>query len=131
MGKIREIFITGLVLALVIVAIIFSFYAGIWYWEAVRPPCRRPSWDPSEYKNIGVDLKGGQMGDSYIDDTRPFPIQGDRPSSIPWWLAEEAYKEYLHLYGRHGSQTLERLAERGGFGRKELLELLRGKHIGI
>jgi hypothetical protein len=68
------------------------------------------------------------------DDTRPFPIQGDTvrnpdgskdpPSTVPWWLAEVAYKEYQRYYGGH--QTLERMAQRGGFGRQELLDLLRG-----
>jgi len=74
------------------------------------------------------------------DDNRPFPIQGGtyrdketldyaRPIQhykscfIPWWLAEEAYEYYSKLYGT--SQSLERLAERGGFGREELLCLLR------
>lgn len=64
-----------------------------------------------------------------------FPIQGVYKNSegkqifngeathIPWWLAEIAYKEYSRRYGR--SQTLERLAERGGFGRDELINLLR------
>ena len=63
-------------------------------------------------------------------DTRPFPIQGGtvrdeigepvRPvtrcsqCTIPWWLAEEAYKFYAEIYGT--GQSLERLAERGGFG---------------
>lgn len=65
------------------------------------------------------------------DDTRPFPIQegwnGDNRthysrSTIPWWLAEEAYKEY---HDRWSGQSLERLGERGGFGREELLMLLR------
>ncbi len=64
-------------------------------------------------------------------DTRPFPIQGGMEpgsgwygaSEIPWWLAEEAYAYYVAL--GHGDQSLERLAERGGFGRKELLLLLR------
>jgi len=72
-------------------------------------------------------------------DNRPFPIQrgtyrnkdGEyrRPiehyesCSIPWWLAEEAYAYYSKRFGT--SQTLERLAERGGFGREELLLLLR------
>ena len=72
-------------------------------------------------------------------DTRPFPIQGgvkreengevarpivhDKASSIPWWLAEEAYAYYASRFGKQ--QTLDRLAERGGFGRKELLMLLR------
>jgi hypothetical protein len=44
-------------------------------------------------------------------------------SSIPWWLAEEAYKVYSAHFGN--DQSLERLAERGGFGREELLWLLR------
>ena len=69
------------------------------------------------------------------DDNRTFPIQGEgeysnsnwgkRPAcAIPWWLAEEAYVRYAKLYGNR--QSLERLAERGGFGRQELLNLLRG-----
>lgn len=71
------------------------------------------------------------------NDTRPFPIQqakGQRDdegrmsypqeSTIPWWLAEAAYKVYSSKYGK--DQTLQRLAERGGFGRAELLWLLRG-----
>lgn len=67
---------------------------------------------------------------------KPFPIQGDfyrdesgamryNPISyIPWWLAEEAYSWYKENFGPN-CQTLERLAERGGFGRQELLMLLR------
>jgi hypothetical protein len=59
------------------------------------------------------------------DDTRPFPIQsegGRKASVIPWWLAEIAYERYAELYGDR--QSLERLAQRGGFGRLELVELL-------
>lgn len=75
----------------------------------------------------------------YGKDDRPFPIQAGTyrnpdgtirrpverylPSTIPWWLAEEAYTHYSKRYGT--SQSLERLAERGGFGREELLMLLR------
>ena len=71
------------------------------------------------------------------DDTRPFPIQGgylchkprgatrDAPSTVPWWLAQIAYDAYAKQYGTQ--QSLERLAERGGFGRAELLSLLRGE----
>lgn len=53
------------------------------------------------------------------DDERPCPIQ-DREAglsgvkSIPWGLAEILYPAYGH------DQSLERLAERGGFGRSEL-----------
>lgn len=66
---------------------------------------------------------------------RPFPIQAGKPyrdekfgmvypkqCTIPWWLAEVAYKSYVAKFGT--SQSLERLAERGGFGRRELLYLL-------
>lgn len=59
-----------------------------------------------------------------------FPIQVEiqgrlrlPATQIPWWLAEIAYKHYVELYG--SQQSLERLAERGGFGRDELLTLLR------
>ena len=70
-----------------------------------------------------------------MNDTRPFPIQGgfirvqndfslqESKSEIPWWLAEIAYEHYAKLYGKQ--QSLERLAERGGFGRDELVSLLR------
>ena len=43
--------------------------------------------------------------------------------TIPWWLAEIAYGYYSNRYGRE--QSLERLRERGGFGREELVHLLR------
>jgi hypothetical protein len=73
------------------------------------------------------------------DDNRPFPIQRDRdwnkeremedhPScTIPWWLAEEAYTWYSKCFGT--GQSLQRLADRGGFGRKELLMLLRKERL--
>ncbi len=70
------------------------------------------------------------------DDTRPFPIQrspgyrdGDgkiirpAPSVIPWWLAEEVYRGYVLSHGQ--IQSLERIAERGGFSRDEVLWYLR------
>lgn len=70
------------------------------------------------------------------DDTRPFPIQAEVPyrgsggqmiyakeSHIPWWLAEIAYEYYSSRYGNQ--QSLERLSERGGFGRFELVEFIR------
>ncbi len=65
-----------------------------------------------------------------LDDIRPFRVQGNLRSdgggkacTIPWWLAEEAYAEYSKRYGT--SQSLERLNDRGGFGRSEFLTLLR------
>ncbi len=66
-----------------------------------------------------------------MDDTRPFPVQSDgfvrgkgetARSAIPWWLAEIAYE---HYHSRYPGQSLERLAERGGFGRNELVGLIR------
>jgi hypothetical protein len=51
-----------------------------------------------------------------------FPIQG--VGTIPWSLAERAYTRYAQLHGR--GQSLQRLAERGGFGLAELGFLLRG-----
>lgn len=73
-----------------------------------------------------------------IDDDHPFPITGGhnwnnkdaRPivrytgCSVPWWLAEEAYKVYSGKFGT--IQSLETLAERGGFSREELVWLLSG-----
>lgn len=50
-------------------------------------------------------------------DLRPFPMQDGPP--IPWFLAEAIYE---HVY-RFGGQTLERLAERGGFGWGEVKDL--------
>ncbi|RKG97833.1 hypothetical protein D7V97_33845 [Corallococcus sp. CA053C] len=45
-------------------------------------------------------------------------ISAGLPRSIPWSLAERAYIDYSRRYGT--DQTLERLAERGGFGPTEL-----------
>ncbi len=49
-------------------------------------------------------------------------IDGSKPLVIPWWLAEIAYSVYVKHYGNDSS--LERLAERGGFGIVELLSYL-------
>ena len=74
------------------------------------------------------------------EDTRPFRIQAEtnwgkhnnhcpviynKPCTIPWWLAEVAYEYYSKRFGT--DQSLERLNERGGFGREELICLLRGR----
>ena len=65
-------------------------------------------------------------------DARTFPIQSDglvrgkghtTVTAIPWWLAEIAYEHYKERWG--GGQTLEGLAKRGGFGRDELVKLIR------
>ena len=51
-----------------------------------------------------------------------FPIQRSTP--IRWHLAQRAYDTYARLYGTE--QTLERLAERGGFGLQEFACLFNG-----
>ena len=51
---------------------------------------------------------------------KPFPIQDG--GTIPWWLAEKAYAFYHEQWP---GQSLERLAERGGFGVRELICFLR------
>ena len=61
-----------------------------------------------------------------------FPIQAgikyDEPQTeIPLWLAEIAYEYYAERFGT--SQSLKRLGERGGFGRDELLMLLRREKL--
>jgi hypothetical protein len=47
---------------------------------------------------------------------RMFPIVQNPP--VPWSVAERAYRVYAEKYGT--SQSLERLAERGGFHPKEM-----------
>ncbi len=68
-----------------------------------------------------------------MTEERRFPIAGDphgrigiRPETthIPWWLAELAYQDYSKRFGTR--QSLERLAERGGFSRWELISHLSG-----
>lgn len=49
-----------------------------------------------------------------------FPVQRYGGKSIPWSVAEKAYEVYSRKYG--SSQSLERLAERGGFGVGEMDE---------
>lgn len=58
-----------------------------------------------------------------------FPIQTQRgaephPLRIPWSIAELAYSVYAASYGR--GQSLERLADRGGFGPDEMDMFLPG-----
>ena len=65
----------------------------------------------------------------------PFPVQptsskspwGCQPAGeIPDWLAEEVYKRYVARGGK--CQSLERIRERGGFFRDEILGLLEANH---
>lgn len=62
-----------------------------------------------------------------MSEQKTFPIQSHRgakphPLKIPWDLAELAYSVYSAQYGR--GQSLERLAERGGFGPGEMDEFV-------
>lgn len=61
-----------------------------------------------------------------VEDESTAPLQDDTRQlvRIPWGLHELAWKVY-DAHG-HGSQSAERLAERGGFARGELGSLLVG-----
>lgn len=56
------------------------------------------------------------------DSERRFPLQG--LGSVPWDVAEVAYSTYRRCF--HNDQTMERLAERGGFGVEEFCLLYMG-----
>ncbi len=71
------------------------------------------------------------MNKSY--DVQQFSIQGETrdrtkflPCTIPWWLAELAYKEYARQQGR--DQSISQIDRRGGFGRAELVASIRGEY---
>ena len=49
-----------------------------------------------------------------------YPIQDD--DNIPEWLARLVYKAYANKYGKQ--QSYERIRERGGFGKAEVVWLL-------
>ena len=93
----------------------------------------------AEARQIRDALAAPETAEPVGTGERRFPIQGDSwrsvevdggamtqvpRSSVPWSVAEVAYKVYAALFGTE--QSLERLAERGGFGRGELLWLLDG-----
>ena len=62
-------------------------------------------------------------------DDRPFPMLDGPP--ITWKLAEVIYTAYRHLF--HNDQTLEQIAQRGGFGWAEVAtmgEMLKKRHDG-
>jgi hypothetical protein len=68
-------------------------------------------------------LAAGRSQQARIAQERRFPIQRERgaeahPLLIPWSVAEKAYSVYAARYGR--GQSLERLAERGGFAPSEM-----------
>ena len=58
---------------------------------------------------------------------RRFPVMGelergkyrDQPyGTVPWSVAERAYAAYAERYGR--DQSIDRMAQRGGFGHSEM-----------
>jgi hypothetical protein len=67
---------------------------------------------------------GEKMFPIQSDTTRERPYETLPSSEVPWWLAKVAWAVYESKYGK--SQSMERMAERGGFGRGEFLWLLRG-----
>lgn len=68
-----------------------------------------------------VDTEGGEevrqdVADELHVEPKMFPMQTG--PQIPWALAEEIYRVYVALFDTR--QSLERLAERGGFGWAEV-----------
>ena len=63
---------------------------------------------------LSAEARGRLAGNE--ECAKEFPMQ--EGPNIPWWLAEIVYKAYSRLYG--DSQSLKRLAERGGFGWSEV-----------
>jgi hypothetical protein len=64
---------------------------------------------------------------------RRFPVQACEHSghqypafTIPWTVAELAYRTYVKLAPEPSRHSLQQLADRGGFGQRELLYLLSG-----
>lgn len=58
----------------------------------------------------------------YSRNGKYFPSPDGPP--FPWYIAEKAYAKYVELYGR--GQSLETLAQRGGFYQQELDALTPG-----
>lgn len=74
--------------------------------------------DTNDLEDIATAWKADQAELARLRE-RPFPMQDGPP--IPWSLAERIYFVYADLFGT--SQSLERLAERGGFGWSEIPHL--------
>ncbi len=58
----------------------------------------------------------------FIGEERRIPSERLPAHQVPWKVAERAYDVYSHIFGT--DQSLERLAERGGFGWIELTVFL-------
>lgn len=69
-----------------------------------------------------------RLEDRIMAPEKRFPIQG--AGTVPWSEAEKAYEKYVSFFGK--SQSLERLAERAGFGIGEFCALYCGlKPMGL
>ncbi len=88
-------------------------------WPPHCPRCQRPT-------PITVGDASGPHGCRECDDRR-FPIQAEdvgrvhprRPAgTVPWSVGVAAWERYAARYGR--DQSVERIAERGGFGFGEM-----------
>lgn len=77
---------------------------------------------PEPLSAEAVGLFANQVLKVFEKQPRIFPIQKGSP--IPWYIAERAYATYVQFYGT--DQSMERLAERGGFGLQEFACLFCG-----
>lgn len=85
----------------------------------------KKDWPPNEVRHIpGVrcPVQGESLRVPWIEHG-VFPVEA---GWVPWAIAEIAYKAYVK--DGHGSQSLETLAARGGFGWAELISCLRGSY---
>lgn len=56
---------------------------------------------------------------------RRFPVHSSKGETIPWSEAERVYEAYAKRFpGSAASQSIERIAQRGGFSRWEIADLL-------
>ena len=85
--------------------------SGKYYFIQDRFEAFQAAWNRTEHK---PDNKG-------VEGERQFPIMKSDVKSVPWSVAAKAYKVYAAEYGY--AQTLERLAERGGFYDSEMNKL--------
>lgn len=60
------------------------------------------------------------MAGLFLGDSKMYPIQDGE--DIPEWLAKIVYRGYVCKYG--DQQSYERIRERGGFGKAEVIWLL-------
>lgn len=96
------------------------------FWNGVTQFNAEDSYRSAYRLGYAAALFAVESGKVRLERPEPvkmFPIQNERgakphPNRIPWSVAEKAYSVYASRYGK--SQSLERLAERGGFGPGEM-----------